>query len=360
MLRTKGQSEAIVKSLKRFPEFVPKIYDELNSCFSEKGVDLDSLLEQNDEGGQVEACVAEGMGLGQLLAVADAPNNVSGVAHAPFNSAAAASVDPHGSANGLRTLGALTTAGLITVLTSCEPVLFSRAALTALQAKGARAPPKAVLLEIIEFISNMKSDGLVESALEVVQQRAAQLNAHYGRRGLELMLPPCWRTAGVYEKVSEAAGVLKIMHRFNKLVRVVPAGVLQGVSVECVYIWNNFSEDRACLASVGTALNFPINVLFSAARLDAAQSNITKRARLLLAAFCLGLVAFLLGLSLASGSSGAASNVHAPRMLALDFHVAEEVPTAANYSSVVAPANACAEMSGSVDANGAISPPPAE
>lgn len=301
-LQNKGYTQAIASALKKYPELVPRIYEQLKSCLASKGVDLDALRPDEDAHGgfgtgafapvaPAAAPVPEGPAAGRFphqqspapLALANESHTDSvppsgAVAPDLSDSGSAAEASPQPPPAGrLKTFGSLSALQVAEVLGLIEPVCFSKSALKALQNRGMKAPPKQTLLEIAEYCVQMTPHSQVDAGnLSGLAELLGERNSALGRRGVDLALPPSWPANGVYSLIVDKS-VLKVRNKFSNLTRIVPPGCLQGVSPATVSIANNFSEDKASLTSPGSLLNFTVALLFSSSRMDALQGGAGKR-----------------------------------------------------------------------------------
>lgn len=263
-LQTKGALQKVQVGLRTFPQYTATAYEHLKRTMARDGIDLDTITEKDTKSAPGKRGNGGANRPEVPLMLTDG------------DSEAATPVAPPPAPATTR-LSSLAAAMLVRFMEGFEPVVFSRSALRALQERGMRAPPKAVLLQLIEFCTNMRGDSQVrppsdEAAIEQITNSMATANENHGRRAMSLRLPPDWRASGLYEVVMPPAntdGVVKIRNKRSGLERVVPGGVLLGHPTDRLYIEQNYSEDGAYLtAEGGGLLNFTVSLLFSNSRVE--------------------------------------------------------------------------------------------
>lgn len=148
-------------------------------------------------------------------------------------------------------------AHLATILEGIEPITFSAGNMRAFIKRGCRAPPRPILLELLEFTvdvdpsSSVGEDRNIQSIINKFKLRN-QLN---DRRGRELQLPRNWRDVGIFD-VSIFEPVLTIRERRGGASIVVAGVAVQQGDEQGINIDNNYSKLRATLVfSCGKVIN---------------------------------------------------------------------------------------------------------
>lgn len=277
-LQTAGQMQAIVRGLKKEPQFIPNIFRQLQSSFSGIGKSLEAV--EVEEAGGAGGGRAAGRGKGGkrvTLALCD------GRADEGDGVAASDGAEGHGEVSGsgddpdeqTRRLDQVGVETLRDMLSSMERVVSSPAALRALVRRGQRDASKESLIQILTFTTGLQRHSQVNFGPDKLPQlysELAGLKKNYGRRGMDLPLPPVWADHGVFELLRAPANI-KIKHRFQNVEHIVPSHVVSNYSQQKMWIDQNWSDNDACLKCKGGLLNFPIALLFTEERLDHLKHN---------------------------------------------------------------------------------------
>lgn len=149
-----------------------------------------------------------------------------------------------------------------------EPNLFGPFALKAMIKRGSREVNKESLLRILEFTTGLDPSTSISSDerdLSSLERQLVDMNTRFGRRALELNLPPDWAKEGVYLLYKEDEDKIYVGNRFDKQRRLLPEKFL-GFSLDQVYIDFNWSDNRAIIRVRGAFIDQPVNLLFAVAR----------------------------------------------------------------------------------------------
>lgn len=104
---------------------------------------------------------------------------------------------------------------LATILGVCEPSSMSLGNMKPIIKKGCKFPPKAALLELLEFLVDRDPNSELPSrSMQLVIEAAVDANSSGGRRGRDLVFPVCWPSDGLYELVALPPCV-KLRYRYT-------------------------------------------------------------------------------------------------------------------------------------------------
>ena len=142
------------------------------------------------------------------------------------------------------------------LLSKVEPVSLSMMNLRSVTKKGCKDPPRSILLEIFEYLTDTDPNSPVgeSRSLSVLADYFVKKNIQNGRRGRDLTLPVDWQAQGIYQAVVKPP-LLEV-----RLCEQDDACVIPGLTVDEgveVVIANNFSLVRATLELKGAK---PINI----------------------------------------------------------------------------------------------------
>ena len=198
---------------------------------------------------------------------------VSGAAASPPDPAQPLALTPSGKGQGptfdlasefpedWQTLGQTSGEFLQWCLREAEPVAFSGHAMKALLKPSQRKVPKALLLEMVEFVFDLDEDtpltgvGSYGAILADMQQR----NAQNGRRGRDLIMPFAWADAGVYRVAVEGNKIILTNKCTGKTAEVVDPGFASGGPLTSIsfLITKNHSTRKASLTRCGRMQSIP-------------------------------------------------------------------------------------------------------
>lgn len=152
------------------------------------------------------------------------------------------------------------------VLSNTEPIALSAANLRQLAGFKSRFIPKSALLDLWEFMTNLRRDDDIQSfsrdvACLLSAVRACKLRR--GRPAQSLRLPPHWLRDGVYQTVLAHPGLLRVRKTLTDEVVDAPSRFASGVSdLEKVYINKNYSEQDAVLVDANGFGRVMLSTLF--------------------------------------------------------------------------------------------------
>lgn len=155
-----------------------------------------------------------------------------------------------------------------------EPTSMSRYAIKALVKRGCKEPPKQVMAEYWEFMTDCPGTRLLGNMRKVgdIVEWAQGLNEKNGRRLRDAVLPLDWASQGFYS-VSREADTVKIFDRFFGKSVLLPVQMDGDPELSIV---DNFSKFRATLWGNGTQLvDQPIHNLSLEADLATAAPDYT-------------------------------------------------------------------------------------
>lgn len=274
-LQSLGKYQILMRALKAEPQFVQYLYTQLEGVFSAKGRSLvDSYGKKTDVNHSHDSGPAECSGraspkVTKRLAITNGEPGDDGSCDGASQEERS---DEEEAASGLKTLQSCSASVLVSLCSGIERIVFSKSALTALQKRGHREPPRASLLELIEFTTGLEPSMEVDVSEEKLEQTKAvmhDLNMRYGRRGLELSLPASWADQGVYElTINAQAETASIKNRYLDIQRRIPQHVTTGYNLKNLYLDMNFSASRAMLRSRMGMLSFSVILLFSSQALS--------------------------------------------------------------------------------------------
>lgn len=191
----------------------------------------------------------EQQGRGDIKALLDAPG--SSPSHAP--AAGQGDLELH---RNYATWSQVPVSFLKALLSKVEPVSLSMMNLRSLTKKGCKDPPRNILLEIFEYLTDTDPNSPVgeSRSLSSLADYFVRKNIQNGRRGRDLTLPVNWHAQGIYQAVAKPP-VLEV-----RLCEQDEACIIPGLTVDEgveVVIANNFSLARATLELKGAK---PINI----------------------------------------------------------------------------------------------------
>ena len=149
-----------------------------------------------------------------------------------------------------------------------EPNLFGPFALKAMINRGSREVNKTALLKILEFTTGLDPSTSISSDERDVcslERQLMDMNTRYGRRALNLNLPPDWTKQGVYSLYTEEDKKIYVGNRFDAQRRLLP-DKFQEFPFDQIYIDFNWSDNRANVRVRGALVDQPVNMLFAAAK----------------------------------------------------------------------------------------------
>lgn len=232
----RSQVSSIQQALNQHPAQVAATYDSLKRSLARSGVDLDAYAKRKQ--GATQRHSLKMLTDGDLEDASDAEGS-DGAGRRARTTATASLV--------MKRLDTASSKDLQAALTQIEPVVFGPAALKGLLKGNQRVVPNAPLLEVSEFCT-----GLAASDWAAVVGRMCELNEEKGRRGQALVLPPKWVYPGgngVYQFQFPQAKTVMVVNTFTNRGRILPDAMLGGNSPKDLYIYNNYSEDSATIAS---------------------------------------------------------------------------------------------------------------
>lgn len=273
--------QAIHIGLKRHPEFISRMFDQLDGMM--QGIGENLILSDGTIIGSDGDQAAGSWGILRKGSFSKEETPDGDDDGKPLDGAhSASSVEPGGVPR-KKTLGDSRVEHLVEVLNACDKVVFSLAALQGLRRQKQRVIPKPKLLEVIEHITGKDPSHPVdlnddEQRAEFIEEAQAANEAR-GHRGRLLPLPPLWPNDGSYKLLpTEADGEVRIQ-KFGGATRAVPKHLLAKHDTSKLFIDMNFSEKRAALRIHGGILDVPLQLLFAAEGLNSAFSPASKRAR---------------------------------------------------------------------------------
>lgn len=249
-LRRRAQHQAIMSALKRKPEYIPKIFDQLENMMRGAGLQrlsADGQVVTPETGAEVEEVKTWRISPAKTYVKAeDVDDDGKTAASSSNGDVGQAAVEVH---SGPR-LDECSVKQLQDCLQAMERVVFAPAALKGLKRGGQRAIPKLALLELIEFTTGMDGSTSVDSTTPELWQAFVDLcveaNTAKGRRGISLPLPPSWNDDGVYKVTLATEGEIKVRCCDGEE-RELPDWVVKQFDQAKFHIVENYSERRAAL-----------------------------------------------------------------------------------------------------------------
>lgn len=154
-------------------------------------------------------------------------------------------------------------------LTHMEPISFGLHTLKGLLEPGKKTLPKKELLNLVEFVTDVKPDTHIPAAQRSMDAFLSWLggeNLNKGRRGKELMLRVDWASKGHYllsHEVSKRKNIIKVKAQYADMEAVLPDNIAKGiVDPTKLFAAENWSVHDATLKEVGTAISINLILLF--------------------------------------------------------------------------------------------------
>ena len=166
-----------------------------------------------------------------------------------------------------------------------EPNLFGPFALKAMINRGSREVNKTALLKILEFTTGLDPSTSISSDERdfcSIERQLVDMNTRYGRRALNLDMPPDWTKQGVYLLYKEYEDKkIYVGNRFDAQVRLLP-DKFQEFPFDQIYIDFNWSDNRASIKVRGAWVDQPVNMLFAGGKAAASHEGpIYKKVKLM-------------------------------------------------------------------------------